>query len=289
MILSLTGTSDLTRLWLVMYSASRRNVQPDLLLIARTVLASSKILELGRPSGTNVSYTLRFQGPKFQCRDGIGTTDMLLPPVVLHPMHADATPEHEFIAVEISYPMYQVYRQPDGLTMLDSTGIPDYLSVAPCPKATKPSYLDKATGQTFAEGLHFSNDTTLIRAYASRTCNTVVANYDVNITFTNSIQQVSYRTTEHQPLKRMPASLEKFDYSPMHSIQEYVNLRALVDSLTVNFDLRGQIPSIIGFDPSALENPKWMNTTNDEVHYRSLLGCTTKPIYQVDMKGMRVS
>jgi hypothetical protein len=268
------------------YSTGRRNVQPDLLLVARTVLASSKILELGRPSGTNVSYTLQFQGPKFQCRDGFGTTDMLLPPAYLHPWHADALPEHEIIGVRVSYPMYQVYRQPDGLTMLDSTGIPDYLSIAPCPQATKPSYRDKATGREFAEGLHFSNDTTLVRAYTSRTCATVVANYDVNITFTNSIQQVSYRTTEHTPLKRMPASLEKFDYRPMHSIQEYVNLRALVDSLTVNFDLRGQTPINLEFDPAALEKPKWINSTNDEVHYRSLLGCAIKPNYEVDMTGM---
>jgi hypothetical protein len=67
----------------------------------------------------------------------------------------------------------------------------------------------------------------------------------------------------------------------MHSIQGYVNLLAIIDSLGKNLDLQGRILTGFTFDMSDLEDPKIDNLT-DGKNYKA---CVAKSATTLGMKG----
>ncbi|KAL1792471.1 hypothetical protein ACET3X_008978 [Alternaria dauci] len=272
------------------YGATFNYYEPhsDLLSVAKTVLASSRMAELGSPSGINTSYTLQFQGPVLQCQYGIDSNATLLEPEDLAPWVYGTFDKQEYTKVELKYPTFRLSQWESGLYLVDSSHILDPISISPCPQTRNESYESSIDGHTSFARFQYANDSTLLSSYAFKFCTPAVANYNVNVSFINGIQRISYSTSDEQLLLAAKGNLEEFDYAPMNSIQEYVNLLALVDSLTTNLDLEGQIIKDIWFDLADLESPKLINTTKDGVHWEKFLSCTAKVRYEEPMTGSAI-
>jgi hypothetical protein len=221
-----------------------------------------------------------------QCNETLNTNTTVLYSESLEPYVPKGTPKRESIRLRQSYSTYQLYSKSSGLVLEDMSNIPNFLSIAPCPKATNESYQDDKTGSKSFTRFQIANGSVLLGSKAVRRCFAAVARYNVDISFINGIQNISYWTSETQPLKVKTRQLEDMEFRPMNSMQEYVNLLALIDSLVTNFYLDGRALSEINFDLAALESPKWINLTNyDGLVYRRYLSCAAKPVTTLPITG----
>lgn len=72
----------------------------------------------------------------------------------------------------------------------------------------------------------------------------------------------------------------------MDSIQEYVNLLALIDSLDTNFGLKAEVVSRFSLNIPDLENPRIENYTDaNDGTLKSYEACTVKPIVVLKTQG----
>jgi hypothetical protein len=71
----------------------------------------------------------------------------------------------------------------------------------------------------------------------------------------------------------------------MNSVQEYVNLVSLVDSLSNNFDLEGRHFVELTFEMANLEIPQWLNLTSSNGTHTSHQVCTARMTRDTGMQG----
>jgi hypothetical protein len=145
---------------------------------------------------------------------------------------------------------------------------------------TEEPYKGDTSGKTFTK-FEVSNPITILRSVATRQCVAATAHYNLSISFSNGIQKGSYKTGQKMTLPLRTTKLADFDFRPMHLIQEYVNLLAIIDSLRTNLDSKARILNGFTFDMSDLENLKIYNLT-DGKNYKA---CIAKPATTLGMKG----
>jgi hypothetical protein len=241
-----------------------------MLFSAQTAFMSSKVLELERPTGGNVSYTLQFLGPTLQCQDsnllnytyGLNDTDFRKSSNKFHNEdHSTYRSELRDFKKE-SYPTYRLIPRSGALTLQTTNISANFLGISPCPNVTLVPYGSGNYTQEPVARFMFAGNTTLVRSIAVRECTAAAAQYTVNISFSNGIQHISYSTGEKMPLQLETKGGEELDVSPMRSRQEYFNLLAIVNSFNVNFGMEGHSLDNITFNRSSLENPRVYNFPN---------------------------
>jgi hypothetical protein len=250
------------------------------------VLASSKVLDLGRPFGTNISYTLQFQGPMLRCNETTETNQTILYSENIEPYVPEEFPRRERTKLRREFATYGVSKMNSGLVIQDMSNIPDYLSVAPCPTATNGSYQEEKNSPKPITRFQIANGSRLLGAMAVKRCFAAVAKYNVDISFINGVQNISYSTSETQPLEVDTWHPEKNAFHTVKSVQEYASLLALIESFINNFDIEGRSVSSIGFDLADLASPKRIDLTYDNgTVYRSYLGCKARPVTTIPLRG----
>jgi hypothetical protein len=76
-----------------------------------------------------------------------------------------------------------------------SSEITDFLSISPCPTTTEEPYKGDTSGKTFTK-FKLYNPISILRSVATRPCVAAAAYYNLNMSFSNGLQEVSYSTEE---------------------------------------------------------------------------------------------
>jgi hypothetical protein len=123
-----------------------------------------------------------------------------------------------------------------------------------------------------------------------RQCRAAIVDYSLNASFTNGIQKITHTIGEERrslptPMPRSFHVGNGSDFGPMNSVQEYVNLVSLVDSLSNKFDLEGRHIVQFTFNMADLENPHWLSLTSDDGIHTSHQACTARIIRDPGMQG----
>jgi hypothetical protein len=219
-----------------------------------------------------------------QCNDTVKTNSTLVYLEDLNPY--GNTSRQDMIRLRDGYSTYQVYRQIGGLVVEDMSNIPSFLSMAPCPQTITESYQEDKTGSKSRPRFQIANGSMLLGSMAVRRCFAAVAKYNVDISFINGVQNISYSTSETQPLEARSWELENMTLRTVNSMQEHISLLSLIESLVANFDVDGRSLDSMSFDLADLQSPKWTNMTYDNgTVYRRYLGCTARPVTSIRLRG----
>lgn len=237
--------------------------------LAKSVLMNSKILDLDRPSQQNASYSINFQGPRLQCNETMSvttesfdTTDTKMN--LTYGDYASAlNPEYGFAKANWTYEMSHSH----GEINVQKPPLTNALASAPCPRILDKQDPDAPSFMNYIGGIDLRalpSKYTLIRSTAFTHCTVASAEYRVNVSFVNGIQQISHSIEN----ERLMENKDKFNIRspgippPMRSFQEYANILALIDALGENFDVKGDVEDFLKFSKSNIANPQPFRLAN---------------------------
>ncbi|KAF2125621.1 hypothetical protein P153DRAFT_359973 [Dothidotthia symphoricarpi CBS 119687] len=219
--------------------------------LAKSVLLSSSIVQTERPSHGNFSYSMTFQGPMLHCEQKSGTNVTMISSNRLQRQISNPGEEALDITLDQDYPVYNLSSSPGTITLEYDPNQPQ-LNLMPCPRAQ-----DAADGSGSND--NHQGNFTLMRPLVVTECLAATAEYNVNITSINGVQQIRYSANDVQPLP-LPLPESAFesgsqDIGSLRSWREYATILALIDSLASHFHLTGVYLSELRFPQSALQIP----------------------------------
>jgi hypothetical protein len=173
--------------------------------------------------------------------------------------------------MNINFPTYQISHD-TGIVLieepnLDPVNVNASLMVTPCPRVINESDAVERNGESSSSTrIDFANDTALLNPVVWRECRAVIVAYAVNISFTNGLQKITHTIGEEKEALPVPIpstfhAINGSDFGPMSSVQEYVNVLSIIDSLTKHFDLEARHLIEVIFDTAFLNKPQWQNLT----------------------------
>lgn len=208
-------------------------------------MVRAEIPALPNPSTSNGSYVIEILGPVMQCHDQNGT-DI----TITKPSEPDG-PGDLVKAFARRYHTLKMWHETDTIVVEQSTSPKERLRLlfTPCPRGK----IDDTTN-TFEFGM--PNDKILNYTFlgpVKRTrCTPAAAKYTIHVSFLNGIQRVEHSTNDHRPLVPVGTpevmTPKSFNTKPLEHWQEWYNILAMVNSMTVHFtgsDFGVDYPDII--------------------------------------------
>jgi hypothetical protein len=224
-------------------------------MIAEFVMFNARILDIDRPNIENASYNLKFRGPRLQCRDYFENRSIPLPQVDwITSRYEESTTD---ISLFLSTSSMEIMGDIGRFSVRDLNFATD-VELNPCPRifvGTFPGISDEDTvlenddySQTAEdserEQLLIKAETTLTRLSKVTECVAATSEYDVDISFPSGRQVVTYSIGPSETIS-IPKSAEGIrdvpiwgaNYQPLQTMQEYINMVALIDSVGLHFEL----------------------------------------------------
>ncbi|KAF2819631.1 hypothetical protein CC86DRAFT_430414, partial [Ophiobolus disseminans] len=198
--------------------------------VASTVLSTSAILDLSRPSRENSTYHMTFRGPMLQCDYENSTRSIDLNSTQFSWTHIWSVNLTKVFILSEPYTSFVMYR---GTTVLVKEQLlPGGLSfLMPCPEKMLFGF-DVTETERVQDSVSYH---TLVRSVTVQTCVLVTARYDLNISFSNGTQHVSYSVKDPRKLRPVATSNQKHLQE-----QEILDAMALFDSIRRTLDVTGE-------------------------------------------------
>lgn len=264
---------------------------------------NSEIVDIDRPSVENASYSLKFRGPRLQCRDSFQNRSVYLPEVQwISSQYQESAMQTSLI---LSTSSMKFVGEIGSFTAVDFNFATE-VELNPCPKifdgsvtslSDEDTILEKdGNSQTTEDGdkeqLLISAVTTLTRLSKVTECVAAMSEYNVDISFPAGRQVVTYSTGLSERIS-LPQTGDGFreipiwvpdNYQPVQTIQEYIDMVALIDSVGMHFELNCDSYLTLIFDISdntplndkaispcsARREKDWSCTTGQFVHLLSI-------------------
>lgn len=211
------------------------------------MLVSPRIPQIQQLTEVNASYTMIFPGPMVQCQESniTNVTSVNRSDLSEYVEHF-SDPSEQGVDLETgqmrwtlneTFELSRLY-SPKGAIFLNHTDRSDgYLTVSP-----RPQMHTNETGVKYNYTL--ADNITLIWTVRQQECFLATAEYTVEVTNDNGLQRVRYTTGTTQSLPHLSMvdwrqnPVETFP-TPLRSWEEYYNIMALFDSMTMSFAMSG--------------------------------------------------
>lgn len=258
-------------------------------ILAKSILVNRVLPQVQHLQTSNASYTMNFLGPTMQCRE-------------FNSINITSLGEADFSSQETQNPgavieepelqngqFRKILKTPfNALSLWSQNGSIILESMYRFPGGRMSSFSHCPNSHMSETEPEFQygkiENGTLLRPVNRTECIAAVTDYNVDIKIINGEQHIEYTTGEVRPL--IPVGTVDWPNTPLNatfgslkSWKEYINVLALIDSMTMNFDLTGRSIDELWFDRQAfnrvgsarLENATVNNTCNT-VHGKAAFG-----------------